>query len=69
MRCGTLRLVGDRRGLPTFEIAATRGTSLELSKTYAHLLPDSAERAKVKLDAYINNAVEAEGGMRWTAHD
>jgi hypothetical protein len=28
-------------GLPTFEIAATMGTSLEqLSATYAHLLPD-----------------------------
>jgi integrase len=41
-------------GLPTFEIAATMGTSLEqLSKTYAHLLPDSAERARVALDLYL----------------
>jgi hypothetical protein len=41
-------------GPPTFEIAATMGTSLEqLSKTYAHLLPDSADRARVALDAYI----------------
>jgi integrase len=41
-------------GLPTFEIAATMGTSLEqLSKTYAPLLPDSAERARVALDAYF----------------
>jgi hypothetical protein len=47
-------------GLPTFEIAATMGTSLEqLSKTYAHLLPDSADRARVALDTYINNAAEA----------
>jgi integrase len=47
-------------GLPTFEIAATMGTSLEqLSKTYAHLLPDSADRARVALDAYINQATEA----------
>jgi integrase len=39
--------------LPTFEIAATMGTSLEqLSKTYAHLLPDSADRARVALDAF-----------------
>jgi integrase len=52
--------------LPTFEIAATMGTSLEqLSKTYAHMLPDSAERARVALDAYINNAAKAaEGGSR-----
>ena len=42
-------------GLPTFEIATTMGTSLEqLSKTYAHLLPDSADRARVALDAFLN---------------
>jgi integrase len=52
-------------GLPTFEIAATMGTSLEqLSKTYAHLLPDSADRARVALDAYINNAADAEARAR-----
>ena len=52
--------------VPTFEIAATMGTSLEqLSKTYAHLLPDSADRARMALDAYINNDAEAaEGGTR-----
>jgi hypothetical protein len=38
-------------GLPTFEIAVTMGASLEqLSKTYGHLLPDSADRATVALD-------------------
>jgi integrase len=47
-------------GLPTFEIAATMGTSLEqLSKTYAHLLPDSADRARVALDAFLNEAADA----------
>jgi integrase len=41
-------------GLPTFEIAATMGTSLEqLSKTYAHLLPDSADRARLALDTFL----------------
>jgi hypothetical protein len=41
-------------GLLTFEIAATMGTSLEqLSKTYAHLLPDSADRARIALDAFL----------------
>jgi integrase len=52
-------------GLPTFEIATTMGTSLEqLSKTYAHLLPDSAERARVALDAFLADAesLEVAGG-------
>jgi integrase len=46
-------------GLPTFEIAATMGTSLEqLSKTYAHLLPDFADRARVALDAFLSASAE-----------
>ena len=45
-------------GLPTFEIATTMGTSLEqLSNTYAHLLPDSADRARFALDAYFGSDV------------
>jgi integrase len=48
-------------GLPTFEIAATMGTSLEqLSITYAHLLPDSADRARATLDAYLVNRAGVE---------
>jgi integrase len=48
-------------GLPTFEIAATMGTSLEqLSATYAHLLPDSAHRARAMLDAYLVNRADQE---------
>jgi integrase len=54
-------------GLPTFEIAVTMGTSLEqLSITYAHLLPDSADRARVTLDAYLVNRAgqkEAAAGL------
>ena len=47
-------------GLPTFEIAATMGTSLEqLSATYSHLLPDSADWARATLDAYLGNLVMA----------
>jgi hypothetical protein len=46
-------------GLPTFEIVATMGTSLEqLPKTYAHLLPKSADRARVALDLYLATAAE-----------
>lgn len=45
-------------GLPTFEIARTMGTSLEqLDRTYGHLMPDSAERAKTALDAYLGVVV------------
>jgi hypothetical protein len=34
------------------------GTSLEqLSKTYAHLLPDSADRARAALNTFISAAV------------
>ena len=35
------------------------GTSLEqLSATYAHLLPDSADRARAAMDAYLVNRRE-----------
>lgn len=45
-------------GLPTYEIATTMGTSLEqLSETYAHLLSDSAERARVVLDSFVAAAL------------
>jgi integrase len=53
-------------GLPAFEIAATMGASLEqLSKTYAHLLPASAERATMALDMSLSEAAETaeEGGQ------
>jgi hypothetical protein len=47
--------------LPTFEIATTMGTSLEqLSKTYAHPLPDSADRARTALDVYLVSAAQAQ---------
>jgi integrase len=48
-------------GLPTFEIARTMGTSLEqLDRTYGHLMPDSAERAKSALDAYLSGVLVTE---------
>lgn len=46
-------------GLSTFEIAATMGSSLEqLSETYAHLLPDSAEQARMAQDLYLSEAAK-----------
>jgi integrase len=50
-------------GLPTFEIATTMGTSLEqLSKTYGHLLPDSADRARAALDTFITSTAARREG-------
>jgi integrase len=47
-------------GLPAFEIARTMGTSLEqLDRTYGHLMPDSAERARLAMDAFITGFDEA----------
>jgi len=47
-------------GLPAFEIATVMGTSLEqISKTYGHLLPDSADRTRVALDAFLADAAGA----------
>jgi hypothetical protein len=48
-------------GLPMFEIGATMGTSLEQLSTYAHLLPDSADRARVALDAFLASSSETFG--------
>jgi hypothetical protein len=42
------------------------GTSLEqLSATYAHLLPDSADRARATLDAFLVNRAP----RRWRHDD
>ena len=57
-------------GLPTFEIAATMGTSLEqLSETYAHLLSESADRARVALDAYLADDAGEEAAGENPQHD
>ena len=44
------------------------GTSVDqIDKTYGHLLPDSLDRTRTALDAFITGAaVEAEGGSRVT---
>jgi hypothetical protein len=49
-----------------FELARFMGTSVDqIDKTYGHLLPDSLDRTRSALNAFITNtALEAEGGAR-----
>jgi len=35
-------------------VSDSRNPDGELSKTYGHLLPDSGDRARVALDAFLN---------------
>jgi integrase len=53
-------------GVSLFELARFMGTSVDqLDKTYGHLLPDSLDRTRSALDAFIHNtAADAEGGGR-----
>jgi integrase len=53
-------------GVPLYELARAMGTSVEqLDRTYAHLLPDSIDRTRSAMDAFINNATKhVEGGAR-----
>ena len=49
-----------------YELARFMGTSVDqIDKTYGHLLPDSLDRTRSALDAFVNNAADAaEGGAR-----
>jgi integrase len=43
-------------GIGLFELARLMGTSVEqIDRTYGHLLPDSVDRARAALDAYLAN--------------
>jgi hypothetical protein len=47
-----------------FELARFMGTSVDqIDKTYGHLLPDSLDRTRSALDAFITNAAEAAQGV------
>ena len=42
-------------GVSLYELARFMGTSVEqIDKTYGHLLPDSIERARTALDAFLD---------------
>jgi integrase len=48
-------------GVSLFELARFMGTSVEqIDRTYGHLLPDSIDRARVALDAFVSGARPAE---------
>jgi integrase len=53
-------------GVSLFELSRLMGTSpAMIDKTYGHMLPDALDRARVALDAFLNEAAEvAEGGSR-----
>jgi integrase len=47
-------------GVSLFELARFMGTSVEqIDRTYGHLLPDSIDRTRSALDAFVNKAAEA----------
>jgi hypothetical protein len=44
-----------------FELSRFMGTSVEqIDRTYGHLLPDSIERARSALDAFVSGVCPAE---------
>jgi integrase len=48
-------------GVSLYELARFMGTSVEqIDRTYGHLLPDSIDRARVALDAFVSGARPAE---------
>jgi len=48
-------------GVSLFELARFMGTSVEqIDRTYGHLLPDSIDRARVALDAFVSGARPAD---------
>ena len=48
-------------GVSLYELARFMGTSVEqIDRTYGHLLPDSIDRARVALDAFVSGACPAE---------
>ena len=55
-------------GVPLYGLARFVGTSVEqIDRTYGHLLPDSIDRARLALDAFVSGArpaVKAEDGRQ-----
>jgi integrase len=51
-------------GVSLYELARFMGTSVEqIDRTYGHLLPDSIDRARVALDAFVSGARPAEEAL------
>jgi integrase len=48
-------------GVSLYELARFLGTSVDqIDRTYGHLLPDSIDRARVAIDAFVSGACPAE---------
>jgi integrase len=53
----TFATFGIAAGVSLYELARFMGTSVEqIDRTYGHLLPDSIDRARVALDAFVSGA-------------
>lgn len=51
-------------GVSLFELARFMGTSVEqIDRTYGHLLPDSIDRTRTALNAYLNSRADAAEGV------
>jgi integrase len=51
-------------GVSLFELARLMGTSVEqIDRTYGHLLPDSVERARQALDAFVGERTGEEASL------
>jgi hypothetical protein len=51
----------DSAGVSLYELARFMGTSVDqIDKTHGHLLPDSIERTRSALDAFIDESSRAE---------
>ena len=57
----TFATFGIAAGVSLFELARFMGTSVDqIDRTYGHLLPDSIDRARVALDAFVSGSRPAE---------
>ena len=57
----TYAAVSIAAGVSLYELARFMGTSVEqIDRTYGHLLPDSIDRTRAAIDAYVKQAAEAQ---------
>ena len=62
-RSGTYASFSIAAGVSLFELARFMGTSVDqIDKTYGHLLPDSLDRTRSALDAFITNTARVAEG-------
>jgi integrase len=53
-------------GVSLFELSRFMGTSVEqIDRTYGHLLPDSIDRTRTALDAFVSADQQEQEGAEW----